>query len=197
MTRIHRITTAFLVAATGIASSTAWAAPEEFVIDPIHTHVHWEVRHFGTSTSRGRFDAIAGSLMLDRQARSGSASISIGTASVSTGFTPFDGVLKGSYLLSVVEHPTAYFVATKFTFDGTQLTTVRGEFTLRGVSDAVTLHAQRFLCRSEPLPTPHEICGGDFEAHIKRSVFGLTHSLPFVDDTVRILVRIQASRQLN
>src|SRR5258708_396728 len=78
-------------------AAAAGAAPENFVIDPAHTHVHWEIKHFGTSTSRGRFDAVSGSLTLDREAHSGSAAISISTGSISTGFAPFDGVLRGHY----------------------------------------------------------------------------------------------------
>ena len=36
----------------------AAAEPQAYAVDPGHTHVHWEVRHFGTSTSRGRFDQV-------------------------------------------------------------------------------------------------------------------------------------------
>ena len=32
------------------------AQPVAYAVDPAHTQVHWEVRHFGTSTQRGRFD---------------------------------------------------------------------------------------------------------------------------------------------
>jgi polyisoprenoid-binding protein YceI len=177
----------------GVASA-GWAAPQEFVIDSANTHVHWEVKHFGTSTSRGRFDAVTGSLMLDREAKRGSASISIATGSISTGFAPFDGVLRGPYLLSTTEYPSAYFVAPRFTFQGDALTSVSGEFTLRGVGRSVTLRALRFSCRVEPEPVAREVCGGDFETEFNRSAFEITHSLPFVADRVRVLIQIEASR---
>src|SRR5437879_1527518 len=101
---------ALLALLAGAVVGTAQAAPHDFAIDPANTHVHWEVRHFGTSTSRGRFDAISGSITLDREAHSGSASFSIATASISTGFAAFDGVLRGPYLLATQEYPNAYFV---------------------------------------------------------------------------------------
>lgn len=185
---------ALLAMLASAAVGTAHAAPQEFAIDPANTHVHWEVRHFGTSTSRGRFDAISGRITLDREAHSGSASFSIATASISTGFAPFDGVLRGPYLLATQEYPSAYFVAQRFTFDGDALATVSGEFTLRGVSQPLSLRALRFSCRLSPEPA-RETCGGDFEAEFNRSAFGITHSLPFVADKVRVLVQIEAVRQ--
>jgi polyisoprenoid-binding protein YceI len=156
--------------------------------------VHWELKHFGTSTSRGRFDAISGSIALDRDTHVGSASFTIGTASISTGFAPFDGVLRGPYLLGTAEYPSAYFVSQRFTFDGDRLVSVTGDFTLRGVSQRLTLRALRFACRTDAEPV-REVCGGDFETEFDRSAFGITHSLPFVADKVRVLLQIEAVRQ--
>ena len=172
----------------------ARAAPQEFSIDPDNTHVHWEIKHFGTSTSRGRFDVIIGSVTLDREARTGSASISIATGSISTGFAPFDGLLRGPYLLATSEYPSAYFVAQRFAFDGDRLVSVTGDFTLRGTSRTLTLKALRFACRNDTEPV-REVCGGDFETEFRRSAFDITHSLPFVADTVRVVVQIEAVRR--
>jgi polyisoprenoid-binding protein YceI len=164
--------------------------------------VHWELKHFGTSTLRGRFDAISGSVTLDREAHTGSASISIETTSVSTGTRIFDGVVRGPLLLATGEHPSAYFVASRFAFEGDRLVSVTGEFTLRGNSQPLTLRALQFSCRTttetagaaEPTP-PRDICGGDFEGEFNRSDFGITHSLPFVGDAVRLVVQIEGVRR--
>ncbi len=182
-----------LIALLAGGMRAAQAAPEDFAIDPSSTHVYWEVRHFGTSTIRGRFDAITGSVTLDRAAKRGSASFTIATGSVSTGFAPFDGVVRGSYLLAAEANPSAYFVANRFAFDGDRLVSVTGEFTLRGVSQGLTLKAQRFSCRADTEP-PREVCGGDFEGEIDRSAFGLTYGLPFVSSRVRLLIQIEAQR---
>jgi polyisoprenoid-binding protein YceI len=180
--------------AFAMAACTAAAAPQRYALDPAYTHVHWELKHFGTSTVRGRFDAVSGSVTLDREARSGSVSISIDTASVSTGTRIFDGVVRGPQMLATSEHPTAYFVASRFAFDGDRLVSVTGEFTLRGNSQPLTLTAMRFGCRTDGEP-PREVCGGDFEGEFKRSDFGITHSLPFVGDAVRLVVQIEGLRQ--
>ena len=183
-----------LALAAGGAAGEAQSAPQEFAIDPDNTHVHWEIKHFGTSTSRGRFDAIAGAITLDREAHSGSASITIATGSISTGFAPFDGLLRGPYLLATSEYPTAYFVAQRFAFVGDRLVSVTGDFTLRGTSRTLTLRALRFSCRNDADPV-REVCGGDFETEFRRSAFDITHSLPFVADMVRVVVQIEAVRR--
>jgi polyisoprenoid-binding protein YceI len=185
---------ALLALAAGSAVGAAQAAPQEFALDPANTHVHWEIKHFGTSTSRGRFDAVNGSITLDREGRSGSASITIATGSISTGFALYDGVLRGPYLLSTTAYPSAYFVARQFTFDGDRLASVTGALTLRDESLNLTLQALRFSCRKDT-DTSREVCGGDFETTFRRSAFGITHSLPFVADRVRVLIQIEAVRQ--
>jgi polyisoprenoid-binding protein YceI len=192
---LFRLACATLLTTAAVGAS---AAPQTFALDPAHTRVHWELTHFGTSTSRGRFDAITGSVTLDREARSGSASIDITTASISTGIRVFDAVLRGPSLLASTEHPSAYFVASRFGFEGERLVSVTGEFTLRGSSQALTLKALRFGCRTDAATAntaAHEVCGGDFEAEFKRSDFGITHSLPFVGDTVRLVVQIEGTRR--
>lgn len=170
------------------------ADPQGFTIDPANTQVHWELKHFGTSTIRGRFTAIEGSITLDRVAHTGDVSMSVTTGAVSTGFAPFDGIIRGPYLLATALHPSAYFVAHQFAFDGDRLTAVTGEFTLRGISRSLTLRALRFSCRAATEPA-REVCGGDFEGEFLRSEFGITHSLPFVADRVRLQVQIEAARQ--
>ena len=185
-------TVARALAAWAIAS-TAAAEPQAFAIDPANTHVHWELKHFGTSTIRGRFSTLEGSITLDRVAHAGNVSMSVATGAVSTGFGPFDGIIRGPYLLSTAQYPTAYFVASQFAFDGDRIRAVTGEFTLRGVSQPLTLRALRFSCRNATEPA-REVCGGDFEGEVLRSAFGITHSLPFVADRVRLQVQIEAVR---
>jgi len=175
------------------AGACAQAEPVVYRIDPAHTRVHFEVRHFGTSTTRGRFDTLAGSIVLDRGAGSGEVSIVVDTGSVSTGIAPFDGTLRGANLLDAQAQPQAYFVAHRMVFDGDRLASLSGEFTLRGTSRPLTLRALHFACGPHPL-LKREVCGGDFEAELTRSEFGMTYGLPFVADRVRLQIEVEAIR---
>lgn len=174
------------------AATAAGAQPAAYVLDPAHSFVHFEVLHFGTSTSRGRFGPIAGVVTLDRNGGRGEVSLRIPTAGVDTGLAVFNARLREDDLLASAAFPDAYFVATRFRFEGDRLAEVRGEFTLRGVSQPLSLYARRFACRSDE---GTEVCGGDFEGELLRSDFGVTFGLPFVADRVRLAVQVEARRR--
>jgi polyisoprenoid-binding protein YceI len=181
----------------GSAASTVAAEPATFVLDPTHSFVHFELLHFGTSTIRGRFGAITGAVLVDPSAQRGEISIRLPTASVSTGVPVFDARIRAADLLASEAHPEAYFVATRFNFEGDRVTEVRGEFTLRGISQPLSLHALRYGCRREAdaaTGSRTEICGGDFEGEFKRSDFGATFGLPFIADRVRLQVQVEGRR---
>jgi len=183
-----------VLSAASLQAAPAAAAPVAYAIDTSHTKVYWEARHFGTSTQRGRFDRVEGSIELDRDSGRGDVSISIDTASVSSGVPALDGVLKSSSFLASQAHPTAYFVARQLRLDGGAVRELRGEFTLRGVSRPLSLQAMNFACRTDAT-LQREVCGGDFEAEILRSDFGSTFGLPFVGDKVRLLIAVEGIRQ--
>jgi polyisoprenoid-binding protein YceI len=106
-----------------------------------------------------------------------------------------DTLLRRADLLDVDAHPRAYFVGDTFEFDTQgRVAAVSGEFTLRGVSRGLKLQAQRWRCYLNPLYR-RQVCGGDFVAEFKRSDFGITHSLSFVTDTVRLLIQVEGIRQ--
>ena len=162
-------------------------------LDPAHSFVHFEVMHFRTSTIRGRFGPLHGTVTLDRSARSGEVGVTIDTRTLDTGLKVFDARLRESDLLATDAYPQAWFVARHFRFEGTQLKEVRGELTLRGVSQPLSLAATRFGCHEHP-ELKREVCGGDFEAFVIRSEFGMTFGLPFVADRVRLVLQVEGIR---
>lgn len=184
---LHRLAAAAIFAC--VTGPMAWAVPVAFTLDPDHSFVHFEVQHFGTSTTRGRFGPVRGVVLLDRTARRGELSLRIATGSVDTGIPVFNARLRQGDLLATADHPEAFFVATRFRFEGDHLAEVRGEFTLRGISQPLSLHATRFACRREDTV---EVCGGDFEAELLRSEFGASFGLPLVGDRVRLKVQVEA-----
>lgn len=180
-------------ALAALHASTAQAQAVDYLLDAAHTRVHWEVLHFGTSTSRGRFDDIGGSLQLDARAGTGEVSITLGTASVNTGVPPLDAVLRASYLKSAA-HPQAYFVARGWRWQAGAPLEVRGELTLAGVSQPLTLRAAQVSCYLHPL-LAREVCGADLVGEIARSDFGITDGLPVVGNAVRLRIQVEAIRQ--
>ena len=188
---VHALT---LTLALATAAGSTPAAPAVFELDPEHTFVHFEVQHFGTSTSRGRFGPVTGEVTLDRAAGRGEIGLRITTANVDTGMAIFNARLRQADLLASSDFPEAFFVARNFRFDGDRVAEVRGEFTFRGVSQPLSLRARHFGCRQDGSA---EVCGCDFEGELLRSDFGATYLLPLIGDRVRLTVQVEARRQIN
>lgn len=182
---------AALLAAAALAAAPAPAA--DYTLDPQASFVHFEVLHFDTSTIRGRFGPVEGHVSIDPAAGRGEVGLRIPTAQVDTGVAVFDSRLREPDLLASTEFPEAWFVARRFRFEQGGLAEVRGEFTLRGVGQPLSLHALRWSCRHDEA-AGRERCGGDFEAEFRRSDHGMTFGLPFIADRVRLQVQVEGLR---
>lgn len=177
--------------ASATAPAPAPSGPVTYTFDPAHTAVTFGVLHFWTSTLRGRLGPIAGEVTLDRGARTGDLRLRIPMATLSTGVPPLDARLRQPDLLATADNPEAYFIATQFHFDAAGgVTEVRGEFILRGVSEPLSLFAQRFACRHDEA-LKRDVCGGDFTGDLKRSRFGANFGVPFVGDDVHLDVQVE------
>lgn len=168
------------------------AGPITYRLDANHTFAMFEVLHFGTSTLRGRIGPITGEVTLDRAAHAGDLRLRIPVTTVETGMRVLDARLKQPDLLATAEYPEAYFVATRFQFDAAGgVKEVRGEFTLRGISEPLSLVARSFACRHDRA-LGRDVCGGDFDASLERSRFGATLGEPFVSDHVHLVIQVEA-----
>lgn len=169
-------------------------AAQTYTFDPTHTFVHFEVLHFDAATLRGRLGPLQGRAELNPTARSGRIEVQIPLEPVSTGLPVLDALLRGPQGFDVQTHPNAYFVAPTVDYDKQgRLTAVHGEFTLRGISRPLSLRAERFRCYTNPL-FRREVCGGDFVGEIRRSEFGVDHSLAFVSDRVVLRIQVEGIR---
>jgi polyisoprenoid-binding protein YceI len=181
--------------AAALACGLAAADPVTYQIDPTHTFVVFEAVHRDTSTLRGRFEHNEGTVVLDRQAKTGRLEVRIDAGAVSTGVRPLDGKLKGKDFLDAGDSPAVTFVADRFTFDGDKVKSVDGVLTLLGRAQPLTLTATSFNCYTSPL-LKREVCGGDFETTLVRSRWGMTQGIDTgVPDQIRLLVQVEAIRQ--
>jgi polyisoprenoid-binding protein YceI len=185
-----------LTLATALLSAGVSAQPATYAIDPTHTFVNFEVKHFGTSTNRGRWDKKDGSITVDRAAKTGRVELNIDVASVNTGTGPFDSHLKSADFFDAANHPTAKFIGTNFKFDGDKVVEVAGDLTMRGKTNPVTLKATGFGCYENPR-LKREVCGGDFEATIQRSLWDISFGVvnKAIPDMVRLEIQVEAIKQ--
>ena len=184
-----------LAAATLLAGAAHAATPNEYAVDPGHTFVTFEISHFGASVNRARFDKKQGTVQFDKAGKTGKVDISFDVNSVNTGTPAFDKHLQGADLFNAAEFPTAKFVSDKFTFDGEKVTEVAGQLTLLGKTAPVTFKANQFNCYQSPM-LKREVCGGDFEATIDRTQWGMNYGVDWgFAKNVRLVVQIEAVKQ--
>ena len=184
-----------VMAALGFAAA-AHAESSTYAIDPSHTFATWEIGHMGTSTNRGRFNKTTGTVTVDKVAKTGTLDVTIDTTSLDTGTAAFTKHVSSDEMLNVAAFPTSHLVANKFVFgaDG-KVTEIDGNLTLLGKTNPVVLKAQNYNCYMSPM-VKKEVCGGDFDATIVRSQYGVSWGLNYgFPDNVHLVIQVEAVKQ--
>jgi polyisoprenoid-binding protein YceI len=167
--------TLVIVAAVLAAGSVA-AAPVKYTIDSDHTYPSIETDHFGgLSTFRGKFNATSGTVVLDREAGSGTLEVTIDATSIDLGHDKLNEHIKSdAAMLDVKKFPTATYTGKLTKFVNGAPTEVDGTLTLRGVSKPLTLKIDQFSCRPHPM-RKKEVCGAHASGTINRDDFGVVY----------------------
>ncbi|HEX4984775.1 MAG TPA: YceI family protein, partial [Burkholderiales bacterium] len=185
-----------LPALIGAAIAAQAAAAERFRVDPDHTFAHFAVVHTGVSSVRGRMGIAGGSATLDAGRQSAEVTVDLDPGSVDTGVKKLDAALAGEMFLDTARYRTARFKgrASKFR-DGVPVE-FDGELTLHGATRPVRLQATHFVCKQvKILVLDRYVCGGDLEAALKRSDFGMDRYASMVSDEVRLTISVEAIRE--
>ena len=170
-----------------------WAGAR-YVVDPTHTFVMYEMGHYGTSTNRGRFSTKDGTVVIDASGTGGKVDITIDMSTINTGVDVLNRHVQSRDFLNVAEFPTARFTADRIVLAGGMVQEIPGTLTMLGQTHPVVLRANRFNCYMSPVHG-QQVCGGDFDATIERSQWGITWGLQFgFEDKVRLLTQIEAVR---
>ena len=189
---MNKLITALL--ASVALSSTAFAAPETYVIDGGHTFPRFEYSHFGYSVQVSRFDRTSGQITLDRAAKTGAVDVTIDMKSVSTGSSAFNGHIQGEDFLDTEKFPTATFKSTSIRFDGDKPAAIDGNLTIKGITKPVTLTVTAFHCMPHPMHKK-DACGANATARIKRTEFNAGKYAPNVGDEVTLTIAVEAVKQ--
>jgi polyisoprenoid-binding protein YceI len=182
------------VAALGLAA-TAHAESATYQLDPTHSSAMFEIGHMGTSTNRGRFTKTEGTVTVDKAAKTGKLDVTVHTDSLQTLTDAFTKHLSSEEILDVAAYPTAHLVADKFTFVGDKVSEISGQLTLHGKTNPIVLKAQNYNCYMSPM-VKREVCGGDFDATIVRSQYGVSYGLNYgFPDNVHLVIQVEAVKQ--
>ena len=190
----HKLATALLLSVLTASSATAaFAAAENYTLDPNHTNIYWSANHFGFSNPSGKFATVEGTLVLDEAKPDASkVDVKISTGSVITGIEKFDAHLKSDAFFDIVKFPTATFVSDKVEITGKETAKVHGNLTLHGVSKPVVLDVHLNKIGENPI-NKKKTAGFSASTVIKRSEFGINFALPGVSDDVKITIETEAN----
>jgi len=156
-----------------LLSASVLAAPVTYKLDPTHTYPSFAADHMGgLSVWRGKFTATSGTVVYDKEAKSGSLDITVDMSSVDFGMPKLNEHAKSAEIFDVAKFPTATFVGKFTKFNGASPAEASGTFTMHGVSKPLTLTINSFLCKPNPM-SKKEVCGADASATFNRSDFGV------------------------
>ena len=192
--------TAILAALLSLAvPGPALSAPWEF--DPVHTGVHFKVRHLMVSHVRGDFEKVTGKILFDESdITKSTAEIVIDAASINTRDAKRDADLRNPDFLHVAKYPTITFKSKRVEMAGDGRLNMTGDLTIKGVTKEVVLAIEGPTKPSKD-PWGNLRVGGTATTRINRMDFGLTWNMALetggvlVGDDVDITIDIEIYRK--
>ena len=188
----NKIILSMLLAVISLAFNLGFADPATYNIDPSHTFPAFEADHQGgLSIWRGKINQSSGTVILDKEAETGTIDVVFEMASIDFGHDGMNRVAVES-ILHVDEFPTANYQGSLVNFEDGAPTGVEGTLTLHGVSRPVNLVINSFKCQPH-FRSGREVCGADAEATINRADFGVDYDLDLgFFPEVKLLITVEA-----
>ena len=130
---------AMVALALALAASPVIAA-DTLVIDPNHSEVSFQVRHFVTNV-RGRFTDFTGTIVADKaKPEAAQVEFTVKAASIDTAVANRDKHLRSADFFDAEKFPDITFRSTAVKATGKDKYDVAGNLTMHGVTRPVTLH---------------------------------------------------------
>jgi len=162
--------------ASALAAAQAAAEPVTYRVDPRHTFPAFEADHQGgLSVWRGKIERSSGTIVLDREARTGTVEMVMDMDSINFGLDEMTDHAKAEDILDVARFPTATYTGAFSEFGRTGVpAAVDGELTLHGITRPLRLQINHFQCQPHHR-TGIEICGADATATFNRDDFDVSY----------------------
>ena len=133
----------FAGVAAALIAAPAFAAPENFDIDPAHTASQFAVKHMVVSTVRGAFGKTTGTIVLDKaDPAHDSVETTIDATTIDTRDANRDKDVRGTDFLDVAQFPNITFKSTKVKQAGKGHLKIAGDLTIHGVTKPVVLEVE-------------------------------------------------------
>ena len=178
---------------------TATTTAATWTIDQSHSLAEFSVRHMMVSTTKGQFQSITGSVVLDESdLTNSSVSATIDVSSITTRDEKRDEHLRSADFFEVATYPAITFVSTGISKKGDRYA-VTGDLTIRGVTRSVVLDTTFNGIGTSPWG--QSVAGFEADTEISRKDFGLEWNVALetggvlVGDKVKIHLEVELSKQ--
>ncbi len=179
--------------------SQAGAAVETYKIDPGHSQVGFNIRHFFSKVP-GKFTTYEGTIAMDPKDLSKSVvEVSIDTASIDTGNKDRDSHLQSPDFFDAQKFPKMTFKSTSIVPQGTNKATMKGDLTMHGVTKPVTLDVE--ILGTGPGMGGRVVGGFEAKGKINRQDFGVAWNKALegggalLGDEVEIAINIEGVQE--
>jgi polyisoprenoid-binding protein YceI len=172
----------------------------KWVIDPMHTEIHFKARHLVIATVTGSFEKFQGAAVSsDEDFNNPQIEFSADVNSINTNQEARDAHLKSADFFDAANHPNVTFTSTAFKKTGDSEAVLTGDLTIRGVTKPVELKVG--LGGSIVDPYGNLKAGFELSGKINRKEYGLVWNAltetgnMVVGDEIRILANIELMKQ--
>lgn len=158
-----------------------------YALDTHHSHIAYDVNHFGVSRYLGLVGGLSGKLKIDPDRPSeAQVEIDIPLSGIVSTSTALDAHLKTADFFDIEKFPVAKFRSTSIKVKGTEAV-ITGHLTLRDITKPVELRTNLVGIAVNPMSTLLNV-GFEATTRIKRSEFGVSYLAPFISDEVDLRI---------
>lgn len=186
----------FAAAALAAFVAIPASAADVYNVDPSHSEVSFQIRHM-VSQVRGRFNDFKGTVNLDpANLAKSSVDFRVKATSIDTASPDRDKHLRAADFFDVEKYPEIVFKSTSIKSTGKDAYAVTGDFTMRGVTQKITLPVT-FLGSAKD-PWGNERAGFETGTTLNRKDYGMNWNTALdnggviLGDDVKIAINLEA-----
>jgi len=184
-----------LAAAFALAGTSAYAAPEKYMLDASHSQIVFSYSHVGFSTTYGMFSGFEGEIMFDQEdPAASSVTVSMPATSMITGWEQRLGHFMSPDFFGASDDEIISFTSTSIEVMGDNTAKITGDLTINDVTKSVVLDAKLNNVGPNPVMGGKAWAGFDATATLLRSDYGLGLYAPAISDEVEVMISIEAAK---
>lgn len=181
-------------AITALTATTAYSAPEKYILDASHSQIVFSYNHLGFSTTWGMFSGFEGDIMFDADAPDASSvAVSMPLKSMITGWEKRSEHLMAPDFFNASDDSMVSFISTAIEVTGDATAKITGDLTIGGVTKSVVLDAVLNQNSEHPMAGKPWL-GFNATTKLLRSEFAVGKFAPFVGDEVDVMISIEAMK---